>query len=84
MGIPKKIRHKIDTLVNEYKNKDKTFLSFAEQVHMRLNIDYDLRPYIHSIKYRIKNAEHLRNKLARKAEEAISKGKPFAITKKGS
>jgi ppGpp synthetase/RelA/SpoT-type nucleotidyltranferase len=36
--------------------------------------------HMHSLRYRLKSAEHLRGKLVRKCDEARTKGVPFDIT----
>jgi putative GTP pyrophosphokinase len=40
----------------------------------------ELKPHIHSVKWRIKDARHLRDKLARKIREAKKEGKEFTVT----
>ena len=39
-----------------------------------------LQPYTHSVRFRIKDPEHLRDKLLRKYRDAIDKKLPFTIT----
>ncbi len=69
---------------------EKCLLEFDKQMHLfdhlanslfRLFKDHKLLiPYIHSLKYRVKEREHLRNKLERKAIEARDTKNEFIIT----
>lgn len=83
-SLPARIERQIDKLVESYKEKETfhRFKMFAEAVYKTLREHPTLIPLVHSSKYRLKNSEHLRNKLLRKAKEATSKGKTFKINEK--
>jgi ppGpp synthetase/RelA/SpoT-type nucleotidyltranferase len=72
----------IDDLVQHFKdNEGKTFSLFFRQLRELFNDNDKLTPYIHSTKWRIKDPEHLRDKLTRKFLEQKEKGLNFEITK---
>jgi len=54
---------------------------FRDQVYSSLNKSPKLSPLIHSIKTRIKEPTHLKEKLLRKMLESAEKGEKFDITK---
>ena len=58
------------------------FANLAKRVETDLLENAELRPLIHSSKRREKEPDHLRDKLQRKALEAIEKGKNLNITSK--
>src|SRR5262249_30468469 len=55
------------------------FESFAQALMAYFQNDRGLSPYIHFIKYRVKDSDHLRNKLIRKAHKGdiVSKSNLF-------
>ncbi|KWW34550.1 hypothetical protein [Cupriavidus metallidurans] len=70
----------IDSLVQHYREKEQPrairlakglFDLFSEEV---------LTPYVHSVRRRAKDPEHLRDKLVRKMRKAKSEEQPFEIT----
>jgi putative GTP pyrophosphokinase len=72
----------IDTLVNKYietENYSRVNM-FAKQVYNLLSDHPKLSPHVHSLKYRVKDREHLRHKLVRKALDSRDKRKKFEIT----
>ncbi len=69
--LPKKTTTKITSLVKLYVEKQDLFERFAKQVFALLGDHKLLKELIHSLKYRVKDPEHLQTKLVRKAKEAI-------------
>jgi ppGpp synthetase/RelA/SpoT-type nucleotidyltranferase len=70
---------RIEQLVNHFKANRHLFENFANALMGYLQNHPTLREQIHFIKYRIKDAEHLRDKLQRKAEKARSEGTALEI-----
>ena len=69
----------IDSLVNEYVKETSLVQSFLEQVLNMLRESSILDDHIHSIKYRLKDPEHLRDKLGRKILKAKKNKETFDI-----
>ena len=59
----------VDEAVQHFKDTRGLFESFAQALMAYFQNDRDLAPYIHFIKYRVKDADHLRKKLIRKVQE---------------
>lgn len=70
---------KINRLVTHFKNNQELFIRFSDNVRALFSSDR-LSPYVHSAKWRIKNPDHLRDKLIRKASDMRLTGKKFDIT----
>ena len=70
---------RIDRLVTHFKNNQELFIRFSDNVRALFSSDR-LTPYVHSSKWRIKNPDHLKDKLIRKASEIRLAGKKFDIT----
>jgi putative GTP pyrophosphokinase len=70
---------KIDRLVEGFK-KRKDLLSRTLDNLLRLVQSADLQPFIHTVKGRLKEPDHLRHKLIRKAAKAKKEGLEFDIT----
>lgn len=65
--LSKAINKRIDSLVEYYKSNQDIFNRVAKNIN-NLFIDHPkIYEYIHSIKYRVKDPSHLKNKLIRKA-----------------
>jgi putative GTP pyrophosphokinase len=79
-ALPKRQSRAIEAMVARFVERRDTYAHFAKTVHMLLSEHSDLRPHIHSVKYRVKDADHLRLKLRRKAEEARALRRRFDIT----
>lgn len=79
--LPKKLIKDIDELIKLYELKKETFQRCTESVYNLLSKHTLIAPFIHSLKYRVKDPSHLREKLIRKAKESKEKGKAFAINK---
>ena len=79
--IHKKTIKEIDALVQFYQKTENIdrFKRVAKQVYDLFSEHHELAPYIHSMKYRVKDPEHLRRKLLIKACEAKKNGKEFSI-----
>lgn len=85
MATPKKSKvasddAAIDALVNQFKSHRHVFENLAEAVASELQRTPALKPLIHSIRYRTKDPEHLRDKLLRKRADALEGGEPFDVT----
>ncbi|HLK99358.1 MAG TPA: RelA/SpoT domain-containing protein [Myxococcaceae bacterium] len=71
----------IDEIVEHFKSNQKTASVFVDQLQSAISGSAALGELIHSVKWRVKDPEHLRDKLKRKAAEAQGKGETFEITK---
>lgn len=71
---------KIDGLVMQYESERPKIKLFLEQVEIAIDGSADLKRNIHSIRTRLKDASHLRDKLRRKYAAAIKERKRFDIT----
>lgn len=73
----------IDSLVNYYVENKRLLHVLLNQVVTSVSSSQKLQPpLIHSVKFRLKDHEHLRDKLNRKMKEAIEKQKKFPYTTK--
>jgi len=73
-------RKLISTLIRVYTDKHKHISLFLDQLRDALISSEELAQYIHSIKWRIKDPDHLKDKLIRKIISAKNDQKPFDIT----
>ncbi len=73
-------RKKISVLVQHFKDNRATFESLLEQLISSLRSDQDLAKHVHSLKWRVKDCEHLQDKLERKMIEAKAGKKHIDIT----
>lgn len=73
-------RREITELVDHYKLHHRVLSNFLLQVRVFLDNE-KLSPFIHSTKSRLKDADHLRLKLARKYLQALTKSEAFSITR---
>lgn len=69
----------INGIVERFKADRRLVENFRKSVLGYLDND-ELRPFVHSIKSRIKDPEHLRDKLLRKLAACKEAGKPFEYT----
>lgn len=67
----------IEQLVQHFKNSEPTFKLLQGSLNNILENSADLKPLIHSFKSRIKDPDHLRDKLLRKANEVVPNGEQF-------
>jgi putative GTP pyrophosphokinase len=72
---------RIGTLVDHYVENQDHFALVLSQVKGHVLSDRDLMRHVHSIKWRTKDPEHLRDKLSRKLGEAKESHRSFNITK---
>lgn len=70
----------IDDLLAKFEVMRPTIELFQEQLLPALSKAPSLEPHIHSIKSRIKDSGHLRDKLERKRLAALAAEEPFSIT----
>lgn len=73
-------RELIDRLVAHYEVNQEDASKLLEILTVNITADKALKPYIHSVKARVKDPEHLRDKLERKLTEARAAGRAFNIT----
>jgi GTP pyrophosphokinase len=71
---------RIGDLVQHYVDNQNHFALVLSQLKDHVLGDQELMSQVHSIKWRTKNPEHLRDKLSRKMGEAKAQRKPFKIT----
>ena len=79
--ITKKQLAVIDALVQHFQTSEDDLKRFLEVLCGFLTNSRDLMDCVHSLKWRLKDPEHLRDKLLRKAKEARKEGEPFEITR---
>jgi ppGpp synthetase/RelA/SpoT-type nucleotidyltranferase len=77
--VPIKTRKAIKRLVKFYEPQIPELTTRAQNLVNLLRDSEKLKPYVHSIKYRIKEPSHLKDKLLRKARDAQGRGKSFDI-----
>ncbi len=80
MALSRSITRQIDDAVKAFERDRHKFETDASNLQNRLLSNPDLRKLIHSFKWRAKEPSHLRDKLTRRANEAIGSGNPFDIT----
>src|SRR5216684_39154 len=80
-GPSTKEKKQITGLVEHYVEHRKHFSLVLETLKGHVINDQDLMSHVHSVKWRTKDPEHLRDKLFRKLRDAQSERKPFKITK---
>lgn len=73
-------KSEIDRLVDHYRFNQRVLGNFLVQVRVFLDNE-KLSPFVHSTKSRLKDADHLRLKLARKYLQALEKSEVFSITR---
>jgi ppGpp synthetase/RelA/SpoT-type nucleotidyltranferase len=67
----------IEGLVQHYENSVPEFKTFASVLRTQILGSRDLRKHIRFVRTRVKDPDHLRDKLYRKLEEADEKGRSF-------
>lgn len=78
--LSKRQRELIDRLVQHYEANQGDASKLLEILTVNITADRALKPLIHSIKTRVKDPAHLRDKLERKFRDAIEAGRKFNIT----
>lgn len=71
----------IDELIDHFVKNQNLFAATLNSLNGCIKFSASLSKLIHSKKYRVKDPEHLRNKLIRKAIDMKEKGLPFDINK---
>jgi putative GTP pyrophosphokinase len=79
--ISKREAGKIDELVAYYRENLELFERFMGYVQTLFSKAEALRPYIHSMKWRIKNPDHLKDKLNRQVKKCRELNKRFVVTR---
>lgn len=72
-------RNRTDRLVAKYSRNILIFRALAENIFDLLAKNSKLVNLVHSFKFRVKDPEHLRDKLYRKCHDALKANKPFEI-----
>ena len=75
-------RQLIPKLVQHYEDNKDDLESFLEGFAGQIMSSKLLREHMHSVKWRMKDPDHLRKKLERKILEGKKKGKPYRVTTK--
>ncbi len=82
MKLSKADKLLVNNLVGHYKESQHKLQTFLlEQIRPILVNSPALAPYVHSFKWRLKDPEHLREKLMRKLIEAKTNGRKLRLTK---
>lgn len=68
-------------LIHHYEANRQSFENLLKSLQEQIRTSPKLSPYIHSLKWRPKSVESLRDKIYRKMDEAKRGGSPFDITK---
>ena len=79
-NLSKADRQRIDELVEHFNTSRSTFDTFLQQLMTSLRSDQALSKQVHSLKWRVKDPEHLRDKLERKTIEAKAAGRELSVT----
>lgn len=79
VSLNQKERDQIFKAVRHFEDSQNLFGNFAKSLLLYLGEDSRLNPYIHFIKYRVKDPKHLAEKLARKALEEKSSGRKIIV-----
>jgi ppGpp synthetase/RelA/SpoT-type nucleotidyltranferase len=69
-GIPKKVLLRIEELVSHYITNRSDFSTFLDQARLAFANSDELAEHVHSFRWRLKDPDHLRDKLHRKYEES--------------
>ena len=77
--LTKKELQKINICVDFFESKIHLFDTFAQSLAFHLGDNEELSPYIHFMKYRVKDVDHLREKIKKKALEQKRHGKTLNI-----
>jgi ppGpp synthetase/RelA/SpoT-type nucleotidyltranferase len=70
----------IKGLIRCFRENEGAVRHFMQVVLIALNESKSLAPYVHSIKWRVKDPDHLKDKLLRKLEDARKNRRAFDIT----
>src|SRR5438309_2069675 len=75
-----RVIRRIDELVHHFEENKSLFTTLLEQLRILFTDCKELAPYVHSMKWRVKDPAHLKDKLMRKALEAKKAKQSFEIT----
>src|SRR5689334_21939662 len=64
-------------LVDHYRSHSEFYATFLDQIHSLMDNSSELRKHVHSVKFRLKDPDHLADKLRRKM---VEKGDQFDYT----
>lgn len=78
--VTKEQRTLINKLVEHYAENRRRFQDVLDQLKIVINGAEELQQYIHSVKSRVKDPDHLRDKLYRKLAEAKKQDRPFTVS----
>jgi putative GTP pyrophosphokinase len=84
--VPKSRLEEIETLVQFYLSHQALYRRFVRALHVQISDaidpenDYELSRLVHSVKYRLKDADHLRDKLVRKHFASVRNNSAFPYT----
>jgi ppGpp synthetase/RelA/SpoT-type nucleotidyltranferase len=70
----------IDKIVKSYIGRQSFIGSMLDQLHSCVTSSSGLMRYVHSLRWRLKDPEHLRDKLKRKLKKSKESGVPFDLT----
>src|SRR5438552_3453088 len=70
----------IDSILAGYDDARHLVELFREQLYTALISSVTLEPHVHSIRSRLKDRDHLDDKLRRKLKECVDKGDDFDVT----
>lgn len=73
-------RRVVDLLVEHYRVNRRLFETMLDQLKALIHGSQELMEYVHSTKWRVKDNDHLRDKLLRKMRSEKEKGKAFSIS----
>ena len=81
IGVTDEELRLIDDLVAHYRENEFVRAERLAEALLKLATDRRLRPYVHSLKMRAKDPEHLRDKLARKLQKCKRDGVAFDVSR---
>ena len=79
-NVSREERELTDSLLRAYALHQRQIGLFRDQLVLALSTAEALAPYVHSFRSRLKDPEHLRDKVIRKFREAAAAGIPFDVT----
>lgn len=79
--IPRNTQKLIKEMVGHFQNNQQPFTWTLKAILEYTQTSESLKELIHSVKYRLKDPEHLEDKLKRKYFQALNEGKAFDINK---
>src|ERR1019366_541062 len=74
-------RKLVGELVQYYRANRIVLRTFLYSLRRQVSLSQKLKPHVHSLRFRVKDPDHLEDKLQRKLREYKANGKKFPITK---